>query len=54
MSSSRAGAGAAIATDDEYDSSPPDLKFPCLVFDVAFHPAQDVIATGLVNGTLQL
>jgi hypothetical protein len=42
----------AAAADD--DVAPPDLKFPCLVFDVAFHPTQDVIATGLVSGSLQL
>ena len=33
---------------------PPDLRFSCLVFDIAFHPSQDVIAAGLVSGTIQL
>jgi hypothetical protein len=38
----------------EDDTAPPDIKFPCSVFDVAFHPAQDIVAVGLVSGSLQL
>ena len=33
---------------------PPDLKFGCSVFDIAFHPHQNVLAVGLINGKLDL
>jgi hypothetical protein len=32
----------------------PAIQFPALVFDVAFHPQQDVLAVGLVSGHLEL
>ncbi len=36
------------------DAAPPDLKFPCLVFDIAFHPTANIVAAALVSGSLQL
>jgi hypothetical protein len=34
--------------------SPEDLLFECPVFAVEFHPQQDQIAVGLVDGTISL
>jgi hypothetical protein len=49
-----AAAAAAAPSYIDADDSPPDLKFSCQVFDIAFHPAQDVLAAGLVSGKLEL
>ena len=35
-------------------AAPSDIDAGCLVFDVAFHPQQDVVAVGLVSGDLEL
>ncbi len=36
------------------DGAPSDIDAGCLIFDVGFHPQQDVVAVGLVTGDLEL
>lgn len=48
------GMASAAAELAEEGDSPPDLKFPVPVFDVAFHPMQDVVAVGLISGKIEL
>jgi hypothetical protein len=42
----------AMASSTEWEV--PDMNFPCLVFDLSFHPTQDAVAVGLVNGKVEL
>ena len=29
---------------------PPDISFECPVFDISFHPLEDFVAVGLIDG----
>lgn len=49
-----AAAGLTSATASAEASTPPDLAFDCLVFDLAFHPSQDLLAVGLVDGRVDV
>jgi WD40 repeat protein len=39
---------------DELVLAPEDLLFDCAIFAMEFHPGQDQIAVGLVDGTISL
>ena len=39
---------------DMEPEGPPDLRFQVEVTDIAFHPAQDVIAVGLISGKVDM
>jgi hypothetical protein len=41
-----------MAADES--TAPPDVRFPCAIFDATFHPQQDVIAIGLVSGRAEM
>jgi len=49
-----AAAGLTSTTAAMAASTPPDLKFDCFVFDLAFHPTQDRLAVALVDGSLDV
>ena len=37
-----------------YIAEPADIETACAVFDLALHPVRDVIAIGLIDGTIEL
>lgn len=44
----------AAATAAGGPTEPQDIETKSAVFDIAFHPTQDVIAVGLIDGSLEL
>lgn len=54
MSAAATTDAAAVAGLVDEDDAPPDLRFPCQVMGIDFHPEQDVLAAGLVSGKVEL
>ena len=44
----------AAERDDADELEIPSIALPDQVFDVKFHPHNDLVATGLINGQLNL
>lgn len=53
--SARKAGYAGKASKAAHDAgAPPAIEFPCSVFDLDFHPSQDVVCAGLVSGDINL